>query len=155
MSNSVGTTSQEVFKTGAQNISGNTDGLHSGNPGTSSANYFPHLCDCGLRFHDRDSLRKHHKICPVWTSSSCRFCERSFDSFKGRKAHEQKTHKTQWNEGLEARLLVCQEAKSNSNKKTIPPPELRTAANPLPSTSACTVPRRAAALEAISRELPP
>ena len=99
VSNSVGTTPKGAFKTGAQSISGVTDGssddLHSGNPGTSSANYFPHLCDCGSRFHDRDSLRKHHKICLVWTSSSSRFCERSFDSFKGRKAHEQKTHKTE------------------------------------------------------------
>ncbi len=52
--------------------------------------------------------------------------------------------------------MAYQEKKTN--KKTIPPLELRSAADSLPSTSARSAPRRAAAvvaLEAISRELPP
>ncbi|KAJ3661583.1 hypothetical protein Zmor_005974 [Zophobas morio] len=95
----------EVSEIGAKGSSYGADGLsddfYSGNPGIRHANYF----------HARDSLRKHHKICPIWTSSSCRFCERTFDNYKGRKAHEQKSHNAQWNEGLEARLLVYQNGK--------------------------------------------
>ena len=53
--------------------------------------------------------------------------------------------------------MAYQDKKTN-NKKTIPPLEVRSAADSLPSTSARSAPRRAAAvvaLEAISRELPP
>ncbi|KAJ3639107.1 hypothetical protein Zmor_004170 [Zophobas morio] len=151
VSNTAGASSQEDFNSGAQSLSTNSngcsEGIHSGNPGTSDASYYPHLCDCGSRFHDRDSLRRHHKICPVWTSTSCRFCERSFESFKGRKAHEQKSHKAEWNEGMEAKLLVYQDRKVS---KTIPPLKEVT-------TTARTAPRRAAAvaaLEALGCDLP-
>ena len=89
----VSASSKEVFNSGAQGLFSNSDGLsddfYAGNPGTSNASQFPHLCECGSRFHDRDSLRRHHKIRP-----------------KGRKPHEQKSHKAQWNEAMEDRLLV-------------------------------------------------
>ena len=93
-------------------------------------------------------MRKHHKICPIWTSSSYRFCERTFGYHKSRRAHERKSHKAQWNEGLEARLLAYQNGKGN---KTIPPLKERTAAN---SGSLSRRTAAIAALEAMSCEPP-
>ena len=141
----VSASSKEVFNSGAQGLFSNSDGLsddfYAGNPGTSNASQFPHLYECGYRFHDRDSLRRHHKICPVWTSSSCRFCEPSFDNFKSRKAHEQKSHKAQWNEAMEDRLLAYQDRKGS---RTLPLIKQVT-------TSARSVPRRIAAIAAWRR----